>query len=135
MNPRRNFRALVLAVSLSLVGFVGAAPARAETVVPAKDPGDALMKSLLDALKANDYAAFVTDGTAKHRASGKAAFARLSARFGPLLMKGYKTTALTIVPKRDASIHRWKLEPAGEKEPFEIELVMKDGKVDAFSIR
>ncbi|MDB4982962.1 MAG: hypothetical protein JWM82_3714 [Myxococcales bacterium] len=131
MNPRMNLRALSLALSLG-VSVAGGASARAETVVPAKDPADALMKSLLDALKANDYAGFVAEGTAKHTASGKAAFARLGARFGPLLMKGYKTTVLQ---KPDASIHRWKLEPAGSTQPFEIELVTKDGKVDAFSIR
>jgi hypothetical protein len=128
-----NLRALVL--SLSLVGLAGAAPvAGAETVVPAKDPGDALMKGLLDALKANDYAAFVADGTAKHKASAKAAFGRSSARFGPMLMKGYKTTVLTILRKPDVTIHLWKLEPAGADEDFELRLVMKDGKVDSFSV-
>jgi hypothetical protein len=134
MNPR----ALVLSLVIGLVGgFVDGAPvARAETVVPAKDPGDALMKNRLDALKANDYAAFVADGTAKHKTSGKAAFGRLRGRFGPMLTRGYKTTVLTILRKPDGTIHLWKLEPAGEKEDFELKLVLdKDGKVAAFSIQ
>jgi hypothetical protein len=137
MNLRaRSSLSVVWSFSLSLVlsGFVGVPAARAETVVPAKDPGDALMKNLLDALKANDYTAFVADGTAKHKTSGKAAFGRLSGQLGPLLTRGYKTTVLTILRKPDVTIHLWKLEPAGANEDFELRLVTKDGKVDSFSV-
>jgi hypothetical protein len=128
-------RALVLALSLFAVAAVAApAAGRAQTVVPAKDPADALMKKLLDGLKANDYAAYVADGTPRYQKLGKGAFRLVSARFAPLLMKGYKTTLLTTLRKPDNTTHLWKLEPAGAEEDFELKLVLKAGKVDAFSI-
>ncbi len=132
-------RARTVSLSLSFFALTFSAPvlgpsARAETVVPAKDPADALMKKLLDALKANDQAGFVADGTPKHKALARSAFAAVSARFAPLLMKGYKTTWLTTLRKPDNTTSLWKLEPAGAGEDFELKLVLKNGKVDAFSI-
>jgi hypothetical protein len=103
--------------------------------IPAKDPADALMKKELDALKANDYAAFVVDGTPKLKSLPKGSFALVSAHFGPMLAKGYKTTFLANVRKLDHTIHLWKLEPAGAKEDYEIRMVTQNNLIDAFSIQ
>jgi hypothetical protein len=106
-----------------------------ETLVPAKDPADALMKKLLDAVKAGSYEAFVEDGTPKMKASGgRSAFGVASAHFAPMLRKGYKTTYLTRVRKSDHAISLWKLEPVGAAEDYVVRVVLKDGKVDGFWI-
>jgi alanine racemase len=104
------------------------------TLVPAQDPADALMKKLLDAVKANAYDAYLADATPRMKASGRSSFGVASAHIAPLLLKGYKTTFLTNLRKTDHSVHLWKLEPAGAPEDYEIRLVMRDGKVDAFAI-
>lgn len=106
----------------------------APTLVPAKDPADALMKSLLDAVKANAYEAYLADATPRMKQSGKSSFGVASAHFAPLLLKGYKTIFLAKLRKTDHLVHLWKLEPAGAPEDYEIRLVTRDGKVDAFAI-
>ncbi|HVZ70868.1 MAG TPA: hypothetical protein VHJ20_00720 [Polyangia bacterium] len=133
MTRRATLSSLLLAAFF--LAFSGAA-AHAGKLVPAKDPADALMKKLVDAVKANDHAAFVADGTAKHQAISKATFNLVSAHFAPMLLKGYKTTFLAVLRKPDNTTHLWKLEPtgAGFKEDYELKLVIKDGKVDSFSI-
>src|SRR6266700_758442 len=102
----------------------------AEPLVPAKDPADALMKRMLDAVKAGSYEDFVADGTAKMKAgAGKSAFGVASAHFAPLLRKGYKTTYLARLRKPDHAISLWKLEPAGESEDFLVRVVLEGTKV------
>jgi hypothetical protein len=106
-------------------------------LVPAKDPADALMKKMLDAVKAASYEDFIADGTPRMKAGGKSAFGVASAHFAPLLLKGYKTTYLTRLRKLDHAVSLWKLEPAGASEDYEIRVVLqlKDGKVDDFRIQ
>ena len=110
--------------------------AAAETLVPAKDPADALMKKMLDAVKAGSYELFVADGTPKMKELGKSSFGVASAHFAPLLRKGYKTTALGTLRKTGRTLHLWKLEPAGAPEDYEIRLATstQNGKVDGFWI-
>jgi hypothetical protein len=133
MNGRTLVLALALVAPVVLASPGNAAPG--EKLVPAKNPADALMKKGLDAVKANDYAAFVADGTAKEKSLSKASFNLVSVHFAPMLLKGYKTTFLATLRKPDNTTHLWKLEPAGGKEDFVIKLVVIDGKVDAFSIQ
>src|SRR4051812_45451358 len=102
----------------------------ADVLVPAKDPADAFMKKMLDAVKAGSFEAFVADGTPKMKeAAGKSAFGVASAHFAPMLLKGYKTTYLGTLRKTGRTLHLWKLEPAGAAEDYEIKLVLKGGKV------
>jgi len=104
-------------------------------LVPAKDPADALMKKMLDAVKAGSYQAFIADGTPKMRnETGKSAFGVASGHFAPMLLKGYKTTYLGRVRKRDRAISLWKLEPTGAAEDFLVRVVLENGKVDGFWI-
>src|SRR3954454_6695354 len=104
-------------------------------LVPAKDPADALMKKMLDAVKAGSFEAFIADGTAKMKDGGKTPFGVASAHFGPLLRKGYKTTYFGTLRKPGHSVHLWKLEPAGGSEDFEIRLALEGGKVAGFWIQ
>ena len=108
-----------------------------DPLAPAKDPADALMKKMLDAVKAASYEDFIAEGTPKMKAAGKSAFGIASAHFAPLLLKGYKTTYLTRLRKGDRAVSLWKLEPAGAAEDYEIRVVLqvKDGKVDDFRIQ
>jgi hypothetical protein len=106
----------------------------AESLVPAKDPADALMKKMLDAVKAGSYEDFVADGTAKMKAAGKSAFGVASAHFAPLLRKGYKTTYLGRLLKTGHALSLWKLEPAGAPEDYLVRVVLADHKVDGFWI-
>ena len=105
-----------------------------ETLGAAKDPADALMKKMLDAIKAGSYEDFVADGTAKMKTGGKSAFGVASAHLAPLLMKGYKTTYLGRLRKTGHAISLWKLEPAGAPEDYLVRVVLADHKVDGFWI-
>ncbi|HVR01210.1 MAG TPA: hypothetical protein VMT47_03700 [Polyangia bacterium] len=129
-----TLRSLGLGALLAFSTPLAPGAVRAETLVPAKDPADALMKTGLDAIKARSHDLFVADGTRSLRA-GKPAFDRLSARFAPMLLKGYKTTLLGTLRKGDRTLHLWKLEPAGAPEDYEIRVVLRDGRVDAFTIQ
>jgi hypothetical protein len=110
------------------------AAAQVERIVPAHDPADALMKKMLDALKADAYDLYVEGATPRLRAHGRAEFAPLRARFGALLRDGYKTTVLGSLRKPGRTVALWKLEPADGPEDFEVRLTLEDGRVDAFSI-
>jgi hypothetical protein len=110
----------------------------AETIAPAKDPADAHMKRMLDAVKAGSIDDFVAGGTAKFKAGARTPFGVASAHFAPLLMKGYKTTYLCRLRKPDHAVSLWKLEPSGAPEDYVIKVALqtsKDGgKVDGFWI-
>ena len=105
-----------------------------ETFVPAKDPADALMKTMLDAVKAGSYPAFIADATPHMKELGKSAFGVASAHFAPMLMKGYKTTYLCRLRKGERALSLWKLEPVGAPEDYLIHVTLKGSKVDDFRI-
>jgi hypothetical protein len=106
----------------------------AETLVPAKDPADAHMKRMLDAVKAKSYDAFVASGTPRMREQGRTAFGVAAAHFAPILMKGYKTTYLGRIHKPDRAISLWKLQPPGGAEDYLVRVVMMGELVDGFWI-
>ncbi|HEX4405169.1 MAG TPA: hypothetical protein VH560_10105 [Polyangia bacterium] len=129
-----KLRALVAALAV-IVTFVAPATrvsAQVERIMPVKDPADAPMKALLDALKSDAYVLWTE--TAPKLSGGKLAFEALRARVGARLLKGYKTTPLGTLRKPDGEVHLWKLEPAAAREDFEIRLVMKDAQVTSFAI-
>jgi len=127
-------RALIAFVATVLVATLAPRGVHAETVAPAKDSADVLMRTLLDAIKADDYDLFV--GAAPDlRRLHQPDFEALHERYGAMLLKGYKTTRLTTRRERDRTVHVWNLEPAGGREALEITLVMRDGGVLAFVIR
>jgi hypothetical protein len=126
---------VALVASAAAVTFVAPAArvsAQVEHVLPAKDPADAPMKALLDALKSGAYGLW--SETAPKLPGGKPTFEALRARVGARLLKGYKTTLLGTLRKPDGDLHLWKLEPAGAREDFEIRLLMKDAQVASFTI-
>jgi hypothetical protein len=127
-----KLRVLSAAALLVFVAPAARVSAQVEHVMPVKDPADAPMKALLDALKAGAYDLWRE--TAPKLPGGKPAFEALRARVGALLLKGYKTTSLGMLRKPDGDLHLWKLEPAGAREDFEIRLLMKDGQVTSFTI-
>jgi hypothetical protein len=129
-----KLRALSVAAVAALVFVAPAArvSAQVEHVLPVKDPADAPMKALLDALKAGAYDLW--RDTAPKLPGGRAAFDSLRARVGARLLKGYKTTSLVTLRKPDGDLHLWKLEPADAREDFEVRLFMKDGQVTSFAI-
>jgi hypothetical protein len=125
--------------AVGVLAVLAAAPvsrvtAQVEQVLPAKDPADALMKRMLDALKADSYDLWV-DTAPKLRSMSKPAFEAFRARYGPMLLKGYKTTYLATLRKGELAVHLWKLEPAGATEDFEVRLSMRDGAVGALGIQ
>jgi hypothetical protein len=135
-----TLRVLAVAAVLSTTAYLGSFAAAAPgEMSAAADPADALMKKMLDALKARRFEDFVADGTPKLKSLAKQSFALVSAHFSPLLLGGYKTTYLARLRKPDLAISLWKLEPTGSTkgvpEDFEIRVVLKAGKVDAFSIQ
>jgi hypothetical protein len=127
-----KLRAALFAAVIVIVAPATRLSAQVERVMPAKDPADAPMKALLDALKAGAYDLW--RDTAPNLPGGQAAFERLRARVGARLLKGYKTTALGTLRKPDGDLHLWKLEAAGAREDLEIRLLMKDGQVQSFTI-
>jgi hypothetical protein len=134
-------RALAAAVLAATIAAVALAPApRSEggaaraAVAAAKDPADALMKKMLAALKSHRFDDYVADGTDNLKALSKPSFTLVSAHFGPLLDKGYKTTYLATLAKPDDTIHLWKLVTQGSAEEFLVRVVLRNGKVDSFSL-
>jgi hypothetical protein len=129
MTPRVLVVAVVLAASCSMPS-----PAAAETVVPAKEPGDALMKGLLDALKSGSYTAYGSVSAPDTKIS-QPSFERLSREWAPQLLRGYKTTYLGKVKKPDHDLDLWNLDPAGSPEEFVLMVSVKGGRIAAFSFR
>jgi hypothetical protein len=127
----RGLAGAVLVATIVVVSPLARRPALAEPVVPAKDPADALMKRMLDALKADAYDLWIETAP---KLTGKRTFETLRAHYGPMLLKGYKTTYLAKLREADGIVHLWKLEPAESREDFEIRLMLKDGRVEAFVI-
>ena len=131
-----NLRALsVVTLAATVVAVVAPATrvaAQVEHIMPVKDPADAPMKALLDALKAGAYDLW--RDTAPKLPGGKPAFEALRTRVGARLLKGYKTTSLGTLRKPEGDLHLWKLEPAASREDLEIRLLMKDGQVTSFMI-
>jgi hypothetical protein len=127
-----KLRAALFSAVIISVAPAARLSAQVERVMPAKDPADAPMKALLDALKAGAYDLW--RDTAPKLPGGKAAFESLRARMGARLLKGYKTTAVGTLRKPDGDLHLWKLEPAASREDFEIRLLMKDAEVESFTI-
>jgi hypothetical protein len=127
-----KLRAALLAAVILSVAPATRPSAQVERIMPAKDPADAPMKALLDALKAGAYDLW--RATAPKLPGGKAAFESLRARMGARLLKGYKTTSLGTLRKPDGDLRLWKLEPAAAREDFEIRLLMKDAEVESFTI-
>ena len=130
-----TLRVLVAAAVLATTFAVTPSGAWAEALVSAKDPADAQMKKMLDAVKAGSYQAFLADATPRLKGLGKPSFDLASAHFAPMLLKGYKTTLLGKVRKADHTIDIWKLQPASGPDEYEVRLVTKDGKVDGFQIQ
>jgi hypothetical protein len=128
----RVLSAVAGAAALVLVAPAARVSAQVEHVMPVRDPADAPMKALLDALKAGAYGLW--KDTAPKLSGGKPAFESLRSRMGAQLLKGYKTTSLGTLRKPDGDLHLWKLEPAASREDFEIRLYMKDGQVASFTI-
>jgi hypothetical protein len=106
----------------------------AETPVPAKDPADAHMKRMLDAIKAKKYDEFVESPTPRFREQGRSAFGVAAAHYAPMLLKGYKTTYLGRIHKPERAISLWKLQPAGGGEDYLVRVVMMGELVDGFWI-
>jgi hypothetical protein len=131
---------VVVAAAVLVVAAASAAPlpsaraAGAEAVEPAKEPGDALMKSLLDALKSGSYALYGSVAASESKLS-QPSFERLSREWAPQLLKGYKTTYLGKVRKVDHDLDLWKLEPAGAPEEVVLTVSLKGGRISAFSFR
>ena len=131
-----TFRVLAAGLAAALLLASPPAPrvARAEPATVAKDPADVLMKKLLDALKADAYDLWL-ETAPKMRAVSKATFESLHARYGPMLLKGYKTTYLGARRDKEFTVHSWKLEPAASQETFEVRLTTRDDQVEAFALR
>ncbi len=128
----RVFSSAALAASLVFVAPATRVSAQVEQIMPVKDPADAPMKALLDALKSGAYGLWTE--MAPKLPGGRPAFEALRARVGARLLKGYKTTLLGTLRKPDGDLHLWKLEPAAAREDFEVRLLMKDGQVTSFTV-
>jgi hypothetical protein len=123
-----------LAAALLLASPPAPRVACAEPATVAKDPADVLMKKMLDALKADAYDLWL-ETAPKMRATSKATFESLHARYGPMLLKGYKTTYLGARRDKGLEVHSWKLELAASQETFEVRLTTREDRVETFAIQ
>jgi hypothetical protein len=119
-----------------LIGFVFAL---GSTPVRALDPDPAVKKTfdkLIDAVKANDRAAFIAEGTdAVKEGMTEKIMDGTSKLLGTRLKKGYEATYLCQLKIADRQVHLWKMTFKDGGDDMLIRVVLKDGKVDGFFLQ
>ncbi len=109
---------------------------RAATSDPAPLPGTpAVSVRMVEAVKARSYQDFLADADVQLKAQvGLVQFDELCSRYAEPLLKGYRLMYLDHLRRRGTVVVLWKLTLADSPDEALVTLVMKDGKVEDFSI-
>ena len=112
---------------------VQAAPPASVAAAPA--PVERVFTSLLAAIKADDYAAFVTDAQPAFKAAlTKPMLDEVNAQFAPRIKQGYKVVYLGQLSQHGYQVYLWKLSYTGGGDDSLASLSLKAGKVGGFFI-
>jgi hypothetical protein len=107
---------------------------RAHAAEPQKEDA-AFNAKLLDAIKNDDYASFVADGTAAFQGLPKVQFDAVSAQLAPKLKEAHTVTFLGELNQRGFRVTLWKLAYSDGSDDALISLSVKDGKVGGYWVK
>ncbi len=127
--------AVLLLLSISVLSALALAqqPATQAAAPQADKEAQAAFDVLLNAIQANDFAAFAAAGdTAFKAALTKEVFEQVCTQMAPRMKQGYETTFLGELKQQGYKVFLWKMTFKDEGDDFLLKLVMKDGKVSGF---
>lgn len=105
-----------------------AAPARPLAPLAARQPFDLMM----DALKDDDYSAFISMGDPGFQhAISKTLFEEVAAQVGPRVKEGFKATYLDSIKRGPFVVYLWKIEFKNGDDSL-AQMSLRNGKVGGF---
>lgn len=120
----------ILTIVFGLALALGSVHPRAVAGEAADPAAEAIMKRIIEAVKARSYDDFFVDADEKvKQAITRQMFERVSDQVGPLLREGYKSFYLGKLRQRGFTTHLWRLEVKQGKEDILCRLMIKDGRV------
>src|SRR5204863_8991408 len=116
------------------LAMIGARPAIAQA--PSPSATQAIVETMLDAVKTGSYDAFLASASAQMKAAlGKTEFDGVSAQLAPRLSAGYKAIPLGELKQRGHRVQLWKLVFTDGGDEALVRMAMKDGVVGGFWIQ
>lgn len=120
-------------VSAQTAPATDAANADTRSIAPA--PATQTFDMMMDALKDDDYDAFISMGTpAMQHALSKTLFETVAADVGPREKEGFKATYLDSLKKGGMTVYVWKIEFKTGDDTL-AEMTLDNGKVAGFFLR
>lgn len=122
-----------LAATLACLALTAAAPAQAAPSAP--PAAQAVLIKMIDAVKAQSFDDFLTDASARLKSQfTRQQFEGICGLYTAPLRKGYKLDYLGQLRQREATVHLWKVSVPDAADETLLRLILKDGKVDGFSV-
>jgi hypothetical protein len=128
----RNVLAGLTALAIGLA-LIGAIPA---TAGPVPLPGtQAVSVRMIEAVKARSYQDFLTDADAQLKSQvDRTQFEEICSRYAEPLLKGYRLVYMDHLRRRGTLVLLWKLTLGDSQDEALLRIVMRDGKVEDFSV-
>jgi hypothetical protein len=128
----RNPLASLATVALCLA-LIGAKPALA---APSSPTGtEAVLVKMIEAVKAQSYDDFLTHANARLKSQlSRQQFEGICGLYTTPLRKGYKLEFLGQLRQQGTIVLLWKINVADSQDDTLIRMVMKEGKVEGFSV-
>lgn len=127
---KRNLLAVLIALAMA---SLAPRPASAD---PLPLPGtQAVSLRMIEAIKARSYDDFLADADAQLEAQlGRAQFDELCGLYAGPLRRGYRLVYLGHLRQRGTVVLLWKLTAVDSPDEDLLRIVMRDGRVEGFSI-
>jgi hypothetical protein len=128
MSTTSRLARLLLALGAACLLAAWSAPARADN---APADAEAIMKRIVEAVKARSYDDFLVDADDRVKQGiTKQMFEGVAGQLAGRLTKGYKTSYLGGLRQKGYATHLWKMEIAdGKNDDVLVKISVKDGKV------
>ena len=130
-----SIRNLAACCSAAVLGFAlwGGEPAAA---APAAPPGtEAILVRMIEAVKAQSYDDFLVDADARLKSQfSRQQFEGICGLYTASLRKGYRLEYLGQLRQRGTTVQLWRIGVTDSPDESLLSMVMKDGKVDGFSV-
>ena len=129
---KRNLLASFAAASLALA-LIGEKPVLAAPGAPVGT--EAVLVKMIEAVKAQSYDDFLINADARLKSQlSRQQFEGICGLYTAPLRKGYKLEYLGQLRQQGAIVLLWKINVVESQDDTLIRFVMKDGKVDGFSV-
>jgi hypothetical protein len=131
MSRRHLLALLVLAVTCLTLG-----PERTALAAPSPPPGtQAILRKMIEAVKAQSYDDFVVEADARLKSQlTRQQFEGICGLYTEPLRKGYRLEYLGLLRQQGTTVLLWKITVVDSPDETLLRMVMKDGKVDGFSV-